>query len=267
MNKCIICINEANAKNSHIIPLNLIKECIGARGNELSYNINLNNSGLSKSLYIGDQLRHKAEELNVENLETVTLNPYTLDNILCSVCESKLGEIEGQIYSEIVLKIREDKFKNNFKSERVNKFDVLIPTTKKISKTEIDVYFYSIVLRVLHYLNFKNSQTIVNDEIKGLISKFLNERMFGATEKTAELKTGILVYVTNNPKLHPTFMETDKFDKLIIPTCNFIILLECSGEETLFGNAMNYIKDTEFSFIKNSQEMEYVFSVFNNLNV
>lgn len=266
MKKCIICLNEANAKNSHIVPLNVIKDCIGKRYNELSYNINLSSSGLGQSLYIGDQLKHKAEEINVNNLKTVALNPYTLDNILCTVCESKLGKIEGLIYSEIVLKIRNEKYKNNFRSEQVNKFDVLIPDKKKITKSEIDVYFYSIILRMIHYLKFKHCQAIVNEEITERISKFLKERMFGVSDQTFGLETGIIVYVTNKQDLHPALMETNSFEKLIIPMCNFIVVLECSGKETLFGNAMNYIKDSDFRFIKNSEEMESVFSVFNNIN-
>jgi len=266
MIKCIICSNEPNAKNSHIIPINLIKDCIGKRYNELSYSINLTSDGLNQSLFIGDELQHRAEELNVNKLKTNALNPYTLDNILCTICEAKLGKIEGLIYSEIVLKIRQEKYKSNFRAEKVNKFDVLIPVTKKISKTEIDIYFYSIILRVIHYLNFKNKQTFINEEIIQIISKFLNKEMNGVCDKIINLKTGIIVCVTNNPKLQPTFMETNLFEKLIIPMCNFVIVFESSNGETVFGKSMNYISDSEFKFIKNSEEMESVFSVFGNIN-
>ena len=43
-NKCIICKKEANAKNSHIVPMNLIKDCVGNRNNEISYNVDILNN-------------------------------------------------------------------------------------------------------------------------------------------------------------------------------------------------------------------------------
>ena len=68
MNKCIICNNTANQTGSHIIPINLIKDCIGARYNEISYDININHLGINKNIYIGDELKHKSEEINNKGL-------------------------------------------------------------------------------------------------------------------------------------------------------------------------------------------------------
>jgi hypothetical protein len=84
-NSCIICEKEANAKNSHIVPMNLIKDCIGKRHNEVSHTIDLLN--YKNEIYLGDNIKHKNLEYNSKGLKELSKNPYTLDNILCSSCE------------------------------------------------------------------------------------------------------------------------------------------------------------------------------------
>jgi hypothetical protein len=266
-NKCIICEKEANAKNSHIVPMNLIKDCVGSRNNEISYDIDiLNKNQIESRIYIGDNLKHNKDEINNENLEINDVNPYTLDNILCSCCEMKLGKIEGRVYSEIILKIRDEKYQNNFRNVNVNNFDLLIPNTNKISKVELDIYFYSIILRVIKSLKPQDVPVNVVKKTVDLIANFLNHKIYGLSEYNEQLKTGLIIYITNNPKSFPTFLESNKFEKLIIPVCQFFIMLENNTVTNPFGNCMNNITDDEFKFIKNSEILDKeLFSVKNIL--
>ena len=255
-NICIICEKEATAKNSHIIPMNLIKDCIGIRNNEISYNINIDKFNISQEIYIGNALKHNKNKINKTKLSIIESNPYTLDNVLCNVCEKKLGEIEGKVYSEIICKIRDDKFKNNFKNVNYNNFASLIPLSKKVLKVDLDVYFYSIILRFIYQLKFKELKPNISDFIINSISVFLKSKLYGISNSINSLKTGLIVCITNNPKNHPTSLSTNKFEKLIIPMCHFYIILECKNINTPFGNAINLIPDKEFKFIKNSVELD-----------
>ena len=266
-NKCIICKKEANAKNSHIVPMNLIKDCVGNRNNEISYNVDiLNNNKIERKIYIGNYLKHKENEINKTNLEIIDVNPYSFDNVLCCTCEEELGKIEGRVYSEIILKIRDEKYQNNFRNANFNNFEVLIPNTTKITKVELDIYFYSIILRVIKSLKPQDIPVNVVKKTVDLIANFLNHKIYGLSEYNEQLKTGLIIYVTNNPKLFPTFLETNKFEKLIIPVCHFFIILENNTITTPFGNCMNLITDNEFKFIKNSEILDKeLFSVKNFL--
>ena len=254
--KCIICGNNPDAKNSHVVPMNIIKECIGRRYNEVSYEVEILNKKLTSEIYIGDELKHKSIEINNSDLNEIHCNPYTLDNILCLECERKLGEIEGKVYSEIVCKIRDNKYQSNFNEFKINGFDVIVPKTKKITKDDLNIYFYSIVIRVIHYLKTKGiHQNIQNSTIK-LISSFLKTKIYGLSKKVDKLTTGLIVYITNNPENHILLLETDKFEKLIIPVCHFYIILEDSNLNTPFGDCINIINNEKFKFIKNSIDLD-----------
>jgi hypothetical protein len=256
-NKCIICEKEANAKNSHIVPMNLIKECIGKRGKEASYNVDIqNNRIVSKKIYIGNELKHKKEEINELKLDEVDVNPYTLDYILCSNCEKELGNIEGKVFSEIICKIRNDKFISNFKYTRFNDFEVLIPNTKKITKIELEIYFYSIILRFITYLKFQKIENNITNETIKIISEFIDSNLNSRSKDLKIMNLGLIVYVTNKPKNHPTFISTNKFEKLIIPMCHFYLILEDKNVNTIFGQAVNLINDFEFKLIKNCEILD-----------
>jgi hypothetical protein len=88
--------------------------------------------------------------------------------------------------------------------------------------------------------------------------------MYGLSKNVAKLATGLIVYVTNKPENHLTFLETNKFEKLIIPICHFYILLEENNLNTPFGECMNIINNDDFKFIKNSVDLdENLFSTNN----
>lgn len=266
-NTCIICGKNANQTGSHIVPMNLIKECIGERDKEISFDVDVkNNKIVSKKIYIGNELKHESEGINDLKLKEINVNPYTLDYILCSCCEKKLGRIEGKVYSEIILKVRDKKYQNNFLNVKVNNFEVLIPKTKRITKVELEIYFYSIILRVIKSLKPHDIPINLVKKNFDSIANFLNNKIYGLSEYNEQLKTGLIIYITNSPKLFPTFLESNKFEKLIIPVCNFIIILEYDNLLTPFGTAINLVSDEEFKFLKNSEILdENLFSVQNFL--
>jgi hypothetical protein len=255
--KCIICGSNPDAKNSHIVPMNVIKECIGGRNNEVSYEIEILNNKFISAIYIGNDLKHKSAEINNKDLKIIDCNPYTLDYILCLVCERKLGEIEGKVYSEIVCKIREDRYKDNFNESKINGFDVIVPFTKKITKDDLNIYFYSIVIRVICFLKIKGLNSYVDKSTQQLISSFLKAKMYGLSENCSNLETGLLVYITNDPKNQIILLESNKFEKLIIPTCQFYIVFEPSNINTPFGDCVNKINNTDFKFLKNSIDLDF----------
>ncbi len=256
-NKCAICGKNANQTGSHIFPMNLIKNCIGERGKEISYDIEIqNNKIVSKNIYIGNEIKYKNEEINKFSIKEITENPYTLDYILCSCCERKLGMIEGKVYDEIILKIKDDRYKSNFKKEIINDFEVLIPTSKRISKEDLDIYFYSIILRFIVYKKHQKIDCNISEDVVKYISDFVKVNLYKLSDELKTINLGLIIYITNTPKNHLTFLITDKFEKLIIPVCNFYIILENQNLNTPFGQAINLINDTKFKFIKNSRELD-----------
>lgn len=258
MKKCIICDKEANQTGSHIVPMNLIKECVGNRGNETSFNTDLL-TGVQK-VYIGNDLKHKKDEINTKNLTENSTNPYVLDYILCHICEKKLGNIEGKVYTEIISKIKHEKFNNNFKKTTINNFEVLIPL-KRITTQDLNIYFYSIILRFICLNQVKGIKTTINNTIIKSIKDYLKQKLYDFIYYSEPLKTGLIIYITNKPKLFPTILETNQFDKLIIPCCNFLIILEDKDLITPFGNCTNLISDSEFKLIQNSSILDCYMSI------
>ena len=249
-NQCIICNKKADQTGSHIIPANLIKDCIGNRHKEESYNIDLLNG--NQLLYIGTSLQHLSKEINRKELELTLTNPYTIDYILCTNCEKKLGTIEGEVYSEIVCKIRLEKYKNNFKKIKDNWVEVLIPLSSKMTTEILNIYFYSIILRH-YYFNVLNKIEQVID-LTGiiLISKMLDNLLNNERHDISNLHTGLIVCVTDDPKRFPAKLTTNIFLNTIIPICHFFIIVDSGKKKTPFGNGINLINDKEFKFIKNS---------------
>ena len=263
--KCIICGSSANATGSHIVPANLIKDCIGKREYEESYKIDIKNKKINLFLGKANPKSFESNRLDERNINISEEHHYVVDYILCNCCEKKLGKIEGEIYNEIICKIRKPQFKNNFKSTIIDNFEVMIPLSKKISIDDLNIYFYSIILRVYSYVTTNGLKLNIELKTINLISSMINNLMNGNNSQFSELNTSLIVYITNNSKMFPTLLETNKFDKLIIPVCNFFIILENDNTFiTPFGNCHNNLFDREFKFIKNSEELdENLFSIKN----
>ena len=102
---CIICDNIADEVGSHLIPASLIKNCVGNRNSEESYNIDSKTANVD--IYYGRG--------NLNNKSTKQKqNHYTRDNVLCKTCEKKLGDLESKFSKEFLNKFRIDKYNNNF---------------------------------------------------------------------------------------------------------------------------------------------------------
>jgi hypothetical protein len=259
-NECAICNNIANAKNSHVIPINVIKECVGKRHNEVSFNFNLLDG--SKSVYIGNEIKHKSDEILSKKIEIDNDNPFTLDYILCLNCEKKLGSIESELYSEIISKIRDNRFSSNFKVTNFHNYEGIIPITKKLQKKDIDIYFYSIILRVYYLYKSKNQEVCITLETILKIKNFLNISLY-QLENKIELDTKLIVYITDNPKNFPCLLSTNLFKNFLIPCCNFYIILD-NNINTPFGSLVNKINDNEFKFIRNSKKLDKYLQIQND---
>lgn len=262
---CVICNKTANATGSHIVPVNLIKNCVGKRDYEESFEIDLLNRTTNMFLGMSNPKSFPENKSELRNIALSERHHYVVDYILCIDCEKKLGKIEGTIYDEIICKMRETKFKNNFKTIIIDGFEVITPISKKISIEDLNIYFYSIVLRVYYYLRMNSCELNIESKTINLISNMINNLMNKNNVQFSELNTSLIVYITNNPNMFPTLLETNIFDKLIIPVCNFFIILEKDNTFiTPFGNCQNNLFDKEFKFIKNSKELdEKLFSIKN----
>lgn len=253
-NQCIICDKKADHTGSHIIPANLIKDCIGIRHKEESYNIDLLNG--NQLLYIGTSLQHRSLEINKKKLEITKTNPYILDYILCTNCEKKLGIIEGEVYTEIICKIRLEKFKNNFKKIKDNWVEVLIPLSSKMTTEILNIYFYSIILRHYYFNVLNKIEQVIDLTDIILISKMLDNLLNNESHDISNLNTGLFVCVTDDQKKFPAKLITNMFENAIIPVCHFFIIVDSGKKKTPFGNGINLINDKEFKFIKNSSLLD-----------
>jgi hypothetical protein len=259
-NKCIICGEQADAKGSHIVPASLIKKCIGKRDYEESYEIDLINN--ARNLFLGKSNFKEPEYFSLKNATNSINHHYVLDNILCNKCEKKLGEVEGKIYSEIICKIRDENFKQNFETKTINNFEVLIPKTKRISIDEYNIYFYSIILISYCFIDKNKKKQKISIETINLISMMLKHLMYNSEDKFSKLNTGLIVYLTNNPKMFPNFIETNIFYYYTVISCEFYIILEEIYDlSNPFKNGMNSIKDNEFKIIKNTELLDKEFSI------
>ena len=72
--KCIICEKNANATGSHMVPANLIKNCVGESDAEESYEIDAKKAKVD--VYYGrDNLKNKSTKIKKSH--------YKEDNVLC----------------------------------------------------------------------------------------------------------------------------------------------------------------------------------------
>lgn len=91
---CKLCqLEKQLRKNSHIVPVFLLKHMIGERDEEASVAISNNDFN---EFYVGRISSEKASEILIEQDEIIKPNPYARDYILCNECEKYLGVIEGE---------------------------------------------------------------------------------------------------------------------------------------------------------------------------
>lgn len=169
MNKCIICDREANVVGSHITPASLIKNCVGKRNQEESYKFDFQSKEIDK--FVG---RENRSSTSIDIKE----HHYTKDNILCQQCEDELGKIEGKFSAEFLQKFRFQQFLQNFDG-KTNQSGVEAYTPKRIDKTLLYVYFYSIIYRYCHEGKLEDGDSYLQDEHLTKIKLFLHEYFYG----------------------------------------------------------------------------------------
>ena len=83
---CIICGKNANATGSHIIPAHLIKNCVGKRSYENSFDIDIENLDVNR--FLGRYIQHN----ELENIEKeVLLNALNITHWNRTLAAKKLG--------------------------------------------------------------------------------------------------------------------------------------------------------------------------------
>ncbi|EKT3966976.1 hypothetical protein NTJ12_002052 [Flavobacterium psychrophilum] len=170
---CIICNKIADEVGSHLIPASLIKNCVGKHYSEESYNIDVKTSKIE--VYYGrDNLKNESTE--------IIRNHYKRDNVLCKVCEKKLGILESHFAVEFLQKFRDGKYLNNFiSSKSSNNLEILEP--KKISNIEIQAYFYSIILRFCCTYKAEEGDSFVEENDLLKIRKFIYNYLYDNLSK------------------------------------------------------------------------------------
>jgi len=250
MKKCIICKNEANAKGSHIVPASLIKNCVGKRYREESYQIDSNK--LDSDIYFGR-----------DNLKNTTIgrkpSHYERDFILCQTCEDKLADkLESKFATEFLQKFRVEKFKNNFNSyvSSVN-FEIMEP--KRLDNREVLAYFYSIILRKCQVeLLEEKINYLTNKELEEL-RKFVCGYLYEVDNDNEISEYELLIIFDKSSDEGSYVMVANEFrNPALFYCCEAILILFTEGlddeAKSLFGNSSNNINSEKAKMIVGPSE-------------
>ena len=173
---CIICDRKADATGSHIVPASLIQNCVGKHYREESYKIDSKN--LSTDIYFGrDNLKNPSTEIK--------RNHYKRDYILCQVCEDNLAKIESNFSKEFLYKVREEKYKQNFKIF-IEEQNLEILTPLKYEKEEFFAYLYSIIYRFCIDSGLEDDEYYIEANNLDKIKAYLKEYLYGNRSKAKE---------------------------------------------------------------------------------
>lgn len=256
---CIICDEIADEVGSHLIPASLIKNCVGRHYNEESYCIDEKYPKID--VFFGrDNLKNRSTEIKQ--------NHYKRDNILCKVCEKKLANLESKFAAEFLNKYRENKFSGNFTSSISNsKLEVLEPN--KISNLEIQVYFYSIILRFCSTYKFENNDSYIQEKDLIKIKLFLKNYFFDQNSyENNEIENFKIAIIFNKYSTKSSFICTSDVLKnpYIFYFCEAIIILyvceNFNKNIAILEDCLNTIND---QFTKIIVGPQLIFDKFNSL--
>lgn len=190
--KCIICEKNANATGSHMVPANLIKNCVGESDSEESYEIDAKKAEVD--IYYGrDNLKNTNPEIKKSH--------YKEDNVLCQSCEDKLADLESLFYTEFLNKFRIERFKQNFSTSLLNSgFEILSP--KRITNIQIQAYTYSIIFRYCRNNELIDGTKFLEEKellkIKGFLNSYLYDTQDEFSEFISEFNLVIIFDKTSN---------------------------------------------------------------------
>jgi hypothetical protein len=243
--KCIICEKNANATGSHMVPANLIKNCIGESDAEESYEIDAKKAKVD--VYYGrDNLKNKSTKIKKSH--------YKEDNVLCQSCEDKLADLESLFYTEFLSKFRIERFKQNFTYSLLSTgFEILNP--KRISNIQIQVYTYSIVFRYCRNNELLDGTKFLNEKELLKIKEFLNLYLYDSQDECKEFISDFnLVLTFDKTSNKGSFISSasDFKNPYRFYFCELIVELYTSKvskeKEKLFQNSINNINQ-EFANI------------------
>lgn len=129
MKMCPICQDKvADKKNVHLIPWFLIKKCITYKGSgnrDMEVSFTINPRDFSKVYSGRSVLPESLEDLGeLHDLQKEKENPYSVDNLICSDCETKLSRLEAIFASEFSSRKLEEIFlagKNKLNAQVISK--------------------------------------------------------------------------------------------------------------------------------------------------
>ncbi|MGV3632538.1 MAG: hypothetical protein ACO1O6_15120 [Bacteroidota bacterium] len=101
---CKLCNEEKELrKNSHIIPVFLLKNMHGERDKEVS--VTISSAGFH-DYYIGRLDEEKVNSILINKEDLIRQNPYSKDFILCNTCENYLGQQVESVISNMLDSVR-----------------------------------------------------------------------------------------------------------------------------------------------------------------
>lgn len=243
--KCIICDKNANATGSHMVPANLIKNCVGESDAEESYEIDAKKAEVD--VYYGrDNLKNTNPEIKKSH--------YKEDNVLCQSCEDKLANLESLFYTEFLNKFRIERFKQNFSTSLLSSgFEILSP--KRITNIQIQVYTYSIIFRYYRNNELIDGTKFLDEEVLLKIKGFLNSYLYDTEDEFSEFISDFnLVMVFDKTSNKGSFISSasDFKNPYRFYFCELIVELYTSTvskeKEELFQESINNINQ-EFTNI------------------
>ena len=253
---CIICDKTADEVGSHLIPASLIKNCVGERDKEESYNIDSKNSIVS--VYFG--------RANSKNTSTeIKPNDYVRDYVLCKICEKKLGLLESKFANEFLQKFREDKYSNNFNSYiSLHKYEIFEP--RKVTNIEVQAYFYSIILRFCSVYKLEDNDSYIDEKDLLKIKKFVKSFLYDIDTDIGEIEDYRMIINFNKYSVKSKFIATNNQIKNphIFYFCEAIVILFTKNldeqEAFLLEELTNSIKANSCKIIVGPEEFYDSFS-------
>jgi hypothetical protein len=169
MQPCALCKErEADKTGSHVVPAFMLVSLIGKRNKEVGFEIS--SAGYVKK-HIGREVSAEAihelldRELSEDDLEE-NENPFVVDNLLCSFCESRLSVLESGCAPEL-RKLKDGKLELK-NADKTSFFEMA-------NNLEIRCLFYSIVFRIAATSKFEyNLNATLYERIRGLLDKVLS---------------------------------------------------------------------------------------------
>lgn len=259
-NLCIICVKNANATGSHIVPANLIKNCVGLRNYEESFKFDLIKRTSNMFLGTSNPKTFPENKSELKNISISEIHHYVADYILCTDCEKKLGVIEGFIYKEFLEKARVDKFKNIFTIDKFEVNDLI--SSNKIKPEMFYCYFYSIILRIDKFSKINSGKSIIINEhiinISNFLKGYLYEQEADFTKYIKEY--GLLVHLKNQESESIALSQVNILKYPIFNLCEFNLIFYTDVEfKNPFSCYLNKINDEKFNIVSNSKVFDNIF--------